>query len=572
MGYTALYRQYRPLVFDGVIGQQHVTTTLMNQIKSGRIAHAYLFAGTRGTGKTSTARIFARAVNCLDLRDGNPCNSCEICGRALSGRLIDIIEIDAASNRGVDEIRDLREKVKYPPAEGRYRVYIVDEVHMLTAEAFNALLKTLEEPPAHVIFILATTEPHKLPATVLSRCQRFDFKRLSVPEITELMDHVVKKAGIEIERDALELIAGCVDGAARDALSLLDQCAASGREKLTLDRVVSILGMAHDKLLFGLSEGLAKRDAAGCIKLINRAVMDGRDTGQLFKDIIHHLRDVLIAKVSPSGLSDMSKEKIKALVALAGGMETNTLIRAINLLSDAQAKARWSPYPAVLLEVAVVKMCEPSMDESFEGLMDRVSRLEDILQTGKGAAAVPQRDKTPETTAPAPVETGDDSTKNDSGEPGSEPGSESGGEQDKEPYKKDKHEAAAANQSRGDITLEQLIKAWDKVLKRLEKGKMGLYTLIRDSKPIKVNGTALVIGSRELYEINREIANSEANRKALADAVFAVTGARFEVKVESSDQKEDFSKDDGEKTISLYQEAAGIFGSALVERLDDNDN
>jgi len=560
MGYTALYRQYRPLVFDGVIGQRHVTTTLMNQIRGGRVAHAYLFAGTRGTGKTSTARIFARAVNCLDLRDGNPCNSCEICGRALSGRLIDIIEIDAASNRGVDEIRDLREKVKYPPAEGRYRVYIVDEVHMLTAEAFNALLKTLEEPPAHVIFILATTEPHKLPATVLSRCQRFDFKRLSVHEITGLMEHVVKKAGIEIDRDALELIAGCVDGAARDALSLLDQCAASGREKLTLDRVVSILGMAHDRLLFGLSEGLAKRDAAGCIKLINTAVMDGRDTGQLFKDIIHHFRDVLIAKVSPSGLYDMSKEKIKALVALAGGMETNTLIRAINVLSDAQAKARWSPYPAVLLEVAVVKMCEPSMDESFEGLMDRVSRLEDVLLTGKGAAAVPQREKTPDTTVSQPVEAVDDSTKNDSGKPGGEP------------FNKDKHEAAAANQSRGDITLEQLTKAWGKVLKRLEKGKMGLYTLIRDSKPMKVNGTALVVGSRKLYEIEHRIANSEANRKALADAVFEVTGARFEVRVESSDQKEGFSQDDGEKKISLYHEAAGIFGSDLVERLEDNDN
>jgi DNA polymerase-3 subunit gamma/tau len=590
MGYTALYRQYRPVVFDQVVGQQHITTTIKNQVTGDKVAHAYLFAGTRGTGKTSTARIFARAVNCSDVQNGNPCNSCEICGRALSGKLMDIIEIDAASNRGVDEIRDLREKVKYPPAEGRYRVYIVDEVHMLTAEAFNALLKTLEEPPSHVIFILATTEPHKLPATVLSRCQRFDFKRLSVSEITELLRHIVEKAGIKIDRDAIELIAGSADGAARDAISLLDQCSTFEQGDLTLDRVTSILGTTHDRLLFGLSEGFACGDAAGCIELLSMAVKDGRDIGQLFKDIIHHLRDILIAKVSPSGIRDMSAEKTQGLLAMADRMEVNSLIRAINVLSEAEAKAKWSTYPGILLEVAVVKMCEPSMDASLEGLIDRLSRLEDIVSKQKVLTANPDKGKAsaPDDREPIAADDREKPQRGSAGEqtpedenrsghesrckPGEADGTRPESKNETKPGEEAQEKTADSQSSRKEIALEQITSDWDKVLKRLEKSKKGLYTLLMNSRPVHVNGTALVIECEALHGIYRDILSSETNRKALTDAVFSATGVRFEIKIESNDSKQGPKGGDTQEAVSLYEEAVGIFGSDLVEALDDKDN
>lgn len=574
MGYTALYRQYRPLGFDQVVGQEHITTTLKNQLIGDRVAHAYLFAGTRGTGKTSTARIFARAVNCLDTQKGNPCNKCEICNLALSGKLMDIIEIDAASNRGVDEIRDLREKVKYPPAEARYRVYIVDEVHMLTAEAFNALLKTLEEPPSHVIFILATTEPHKLPATVLSRCQRFDFKRISVSEITELLQRVVKQADIIIDRGALEVIAVSADGAARDALSLLDKCSTLQQGRLTLDRVVSVLGMANEKLLFGLSAALACRDAAGCITLLNRAIKDGRDTGQLFKDIIYHLRDILIAGVSPSGLSDMSKEKAEHLLMVADKLEVNTLIRAIDVLSEAQAKAKWSAHPGILLEVALVKLCEPSMDSSIEGLIDRISRIEDIVLKGKAPKAASGKDKAPAEDVPEPA--GADSPEEVQGDCTVKPAARGKSRPHEENKSKpDKQSGATAVESRNtqeDIDLEQITAAWDKVLKHLEKSKKGLFTLLKNSRPTEAKGAALVIGCQALHGIYYDIVNSKENKEALREAIYTVTGSGCEVVVESVDNEQSSLQADMEQECGLYEEAVEIFGSHLVEALEDKDD
>lgn len=604
MGYTALYRQYRPLTFDQVAGQQHITTTLRNQVTGDRVAHAYLFAGTRGTGKTSTARILARAVNCADRKDGNPCNRCKTCSRALEGKLMDIIEIDAASNRGVDEIRDLREKVKYPPAEGRYRVYIVDEVHMLTAEAFNALLKTLEEPPSHVIFILATTEPQKLPATVLSRCQRFDFKRIPFPEMVKLLEQVSGEAGIDIDQRALELIAGRADGAARDALGLLDKCFAFEQGNLTLDRVVSVLGMAQDRLLFDLARRLSKRDAAGCIMLLDQAARDGRDTGQLFKDIIYHLRDILITKVAPSGLADLSDKKKEALKALASDWEVNTLIRAINVMAEAEGKAKWSTYPEVFLEVALVKLCEPSMDASLEGIMDRLSRLEDVvLKGGTVKTSTGTEDKAPaggdllpaaadnsaippEEGAGKPDKSRDNETvskvsprqnkESDAGHEkekdktlGNDGGRGDGQERDeseeREDLQRDGHRLGP-----GNVSLELMVAAWGDVLKYLEKHKKGLYTVLMGSRPIQVNEEGmLVVGCKALYGICYEIANSKENRDALRDAVYSVTKAHFDIKIESIDDQGEAVCQSLQEDRSLYEEAVSIFGGDLVERLDD---
>ena len=599
MGYTALYRQYRPLTFDRVAGQQHITTTIKNQVTGDRVAHAYLFAGTRGTGKTSTARILARAVNCTDRKDGNPCNRCKTCSRALEGKLMDIIEIDAASNRGVDEIRDLREKVKYPPAEGRYRVYIVDEVHMLTAEAFNALLKTLEEPPSHVIFILATTEPQKLPATVLSRCQRFDFKRIPFPEMVKLLEQVSGEAGIDIDQSALEHIAGRADGSARDALGLLDKCSAFEKGPLTLDRVVSVLGMAQDRLLFDLSRRLSKRDAAGCIMLLGRAVQDGRDTGQLFKDIIYHLRDILIIKVAPSGLADLSDKKKEALGALTSEWEVNTLIRAINVLSEAEGKAKWSTYPEVFLEVALVKLCEPSMDASLEGIMDRLSRLEDMVFKGVSAGTgdkVPAGGELPPAAednsivspgegAGKPDKSRDSETvskasprQNKKSDAGNEmekdktlenAGSKGDGQNPEEPEEREVLQRDGHRPGPGNVTLEQMEAAWGDVMKYLEKHKKGLYTMLMGSRPIRVNEDMLVVGCEALYGICYEIANSKENRDALGEAVYSVTKAHFDIKIESIDVQREAGRQDLQEDCSLYEEAVSIFGGDLVERLDE---
>ncbi|MGI6702555.1 MAG: DNA polymerase III subunit gamma/tau [Clostridia bacterium] len=627
MGYTALYRQYRPLTFDKVAGQPHITTTLKNQVMGNRVAHAYLFAGTRGTGKTSTARIFARAVNCSNIQQGNPCNSCELCSKALAGKLMDIIEIDAASNRGVDEIRDLREKVKYPPAEGKYRVYIVDEVHMLTAEAFNALLKTLEEPPSHVIFILATTEPHRLPATVLSRCQRFDFKRIPTTEITGLLKQVAEGAGIDIDNQALEHIAGCADGSARDALSLMDKCSIFGGEHLTLDRVVSVLGMANEGLLFGLSEELSARNAAGCIMLLNQAVQEGRDIGQLFKDIIHHLRDILIAKVAPSGLSEMSEDKRDRLLAAAGTIVTNTLIRWINILSEAEAKAKWSTYPDVFLEVALVKLCEPSMDPSPEGIIDRLSRLEDIVlrngavyavpggQAGTTAGGMPvsaqgddgdstggiQAKSCTMTEAKNNTETGEldgvrpdkenhvnTGEKVDAGnhkEASAVPDKEEDGRHitkegaghgdgkgDRAGGKEKTVEAGGDGDSGQNVSLEQMKEAWTKVLGHLENTKKGLYTILEGSRPVEMNGTSLVVGCDALHGIYHDIANRKESKDALGDAVFSVTGARLDISIKDTAGSDETSGDDTGQDCSLYEEAVSIFGSDLVDRIEYKDH
>lgn len=624
MGYTALYRQYRPLVFDKVIGQRHITVTLKNQVTANRIAHAYLFAGTRGTGKTSTARILSRAVNCLDPKGGNPCNRCPICERALASKLMDIIEIDAASNRGVDEIRDLREKVKFPPAEGKYRVYIVDEVHMLTAEAFNALLKTLEEPPAHIIFILATTEPHRLPATVLSRCQRFDFKRIAVAEIVELLKEVAQGAGINIDDEALEHIAGRVDGSARDALSLLDKCFTFSDEPLTLDWVVSVLGMANEELLFGLTEELARDNAAGCIALLNKSMQDGRDTGRLFKDIIYYLRDILIIKAIPTGSSGISEKKRADLLAVADKTEINTLIRWINTLAEAEAKAKWSTYPGVFLEVALVKLCEPSMDASFEGLKDRLARLEGIVASHAQAS---YREKPMEDTgekgldAPGPGANKDikepEERDGDKKEPGRDRDARDGGKGRKGTTKEDsadevkgeKRDSSVdtksdfnkeertdsgikekpgynAGELLGDntedkpntdpetdqqLSLEAIIKDWDAVLKHLERTKKGLYTIIKNSKPVRTKGRMLTIKCDALKGIYQEIANRKENKGALEDAVLTVTGARFDVKIEDTGTEEEDFESYSEGNYNLYEETVKIFGEDLVERLEDED-
>ena len=389
MGYQALYRRYRPARFEDFVGQEAVIKTLRSQVMSGRIAHAYLFCGTRGTGKTSTAKVFARAVNCEHPENGDPCGQCETC-RALSEESsLDILEIDAASNNSVDEIRDLREKVKYPPQVGRYRVYIIDEVHMLSSGAFNALLKTLEEPPAYVVFILATTEPQKLPATILSRCQRFDFHRIPMQQIVARMRVAVEQEGIAAEDAALARIARAAEGGMRDAWSIMDMCLGYAQEDgagLTEALVLRVLGAADRGFLFDFADRLIGADAAGALEMIDRMMRMGREVQVFVRDVSAHLRALMLADVCgeehAADLLDVTQEDAAAYVAQARRTSHTRLMRMLDLFLASETDMKWAAQPRFALETAAIRACEPEDSLQLEALVARVDELERKLREG----------------------------------------------------------------------------------------------------------------------------------------------------------------------------------------------
>ena len=382
--HKALYRVYRPKTFGDVVGQEHIVKTLKNQIKNNNIGHAYLFSGTRGTGKTSTAKIFARAVNCLNPINEEPCNECEICIDALNDNIMDIVEIDAASNNSVDDIRELRESVKYTPSKAKYKVYIIDEVHMLSQGAFNALLKTLEEPPSYVIFILATTEPHKIPATILSRCQRFDFKRVSSKDIASRMSYICKKENIEAEEKALSLIARNSQGALRDALSILDQCMSFGNEKIEYNDVIELLGTVNIDELFELSQSIIDENTKKSLEILNEFIIWGKDIRNLINDLIDHFRNLMVCKVSKDldEIISLPEESIERLKEQSQYVNINDLIRILNILSETQDSMKSSSNTRILAEVTIMKIAQPMFDESKEALIKRIENLEEKIESG----------------------------------------------------------------------------------------------------------------------------------------------------------------------------------------------
>ena len=369
--HKALYRVYRPKTFEDVVGQEHIVKTLKNQIKNNNIGHAYLFSGTRGTGKTSTAKIFARAVNCLNPTDEEPCNECEICVDTLNDNIMDIVEIDAASNNSVDDIRELRESVKYTPSKAKYKVYIIDEVHMLSQGAFNALLKTLEEPPSYVIFILATTEPHKIPATILSRCQRFDFKRVSSRDIANRMAYICEKENIQAEEKALSLIARNSQGALRDALSILDQCMSFGNEKIEYNDVIELLGTVNIDELFELSQAIIDENTKKSLQILNEFIIWGKDIRNLINDLIDHFRNLMVCKVSKDldEIISLPEESIERLKKQSKTININDLIRILNILSETQDSMKSSSNTRILAEITMMKIAQPMFDESKEALI-----------------------------------------------------------------------------------------------------------------------------------------------------------------------------------------------------------
>ena len=382
--HKALYRVYRPKNFSDVIGQEHIVRTLKNQIENNNVGHAYLFCGTRGTGKTSTAKIFSRAVNCTNLHNDEPCNECENCREILEDKTMDVVEIDAASNNSVDDIRELRENVKYSPAKAKYKVYIIDEVHMLSQGAFNALLKTLEEPPSYVIFILATTEPHKIPATILSRCQRFDFKRVTVKDISSRMRYICEKEGIEADEKALNLIARNSQGALRDALSILDQCISFEGNKISYNDVIELLGSVNIEQLFDLAESIIKEDTRKSLQILNDFIIWGKDVRNLVNDLIDHFRNLMVCKISNDldEIISLPEETIDLLKQQAETIDTNNLLRILNILSEAQDGMKISSNPRVLMEVTMMKIAQPMFDESKEALIKRIENLEQKIESG----------------------------------------------------------------------------------------------------------------------------------------------------------------------------------------------
>lgn len=392
MSYIALYRKFRPLCFDDVKGQDHIVTTLKNQIKAGRTSHAYLFCGTRGTGKTSIAKIFAKAVNCENPVDGSPCGECAICKSISAGSSMNVIEIDAASNNGVDNIREIVDEVAYSPAEGKFKVYIIDEVHMLSIGAFNALLKTLEEPPSYVIFILATTEVHKIPITILSRCQRYDFKRITIDTLADRLKELTQKENVQIEEKAVRYIARTADGSMRDALSLLDQCMAFHYEQeLTYDKVLDVLGAVDTEVFSRLLRIVLEGNVTGAISLLEEVVMQGRELTQFISDFTWYMRNLLLIKTADGieDIIDVSTENLARLKEEAKMAENDVIMRYIRILSELSGQIRYASQKRIMVEIALIKLCRPSMETDTQSLTDRIRQVEDKLEKGIPMATVP---------------------------------------------------------------------------------------------------------------------------------------------------------------------------------------
>jgi DNA polymerase-3 subunit gamma/tau len=490
MSYTALYRKWRPLVFEDVVEQEHVVKTIKNTVMSGRIAHAYLFCGTRGTGKTTMAKIFARAINCLNPKDGDPCNECEICRGILSDSILDVVEIDAASNNSVDNIREIRDEVIYAPSQAKYKVYIVDEVHMLSAGAFNALLKTLEEPPAHVVFILATTDPHKLPATILSRCQRFDFKKITPNSIAQRIKHVADASDIQLENNAAFLIAKLADGAMRDALSILDQCIAVGAKNITHQDVLDVIGIVSDDFISEIVDDIINKNVEGLVSGVERLSSNGRDILRFASDLVMYFRNLLICKLSknPEAIVDAGKQYVEKMQGQSDAYSKEHIIAIIKELSSFETQLKYALNQRVFLEVMLISLSVGSYGQSADNsdLLDRISDLENAVKTG---AAVSQNTNAMVMPKQTEAQSGFDGKLQNSIKPPS-------AVSDTKIKKTDTH-----------MELE----VWSEVMSDLKSsGRMMLVTYLASTKAVVADeSTILVVFPSEVASLKSSVAKSE---------------------------------------------------------------
>ena len=503
--HKALYRVYRPKTFEDVVGQEHIVKTLKNQIKNNNIGHAYLFSGTRGTGKTSTAKIFARAVNCLNPINEEPCNECEICVDTLNDNIMDIVEIDAASNNSVDDIRELRESVKYTPSKAKYKVYIIDEVHMLSQGAFNALLKTLEEPPSYVIFILATTEPHKIPATILSRCQRFDFKRVSSKDIASRMAYICKKENIEAEEKALSLIARNSQGALRDALSILDQCMSFGNEKIEYNDVIELLGTVNIDELFELSQSIIDENTKKSLQILNEFIIWGKDIRNLINDLIDHFRNLMVCKVSKDldEIISLPEESIERLKEQSENININDLIRILNILSETQDSMKSSSNTRILAEVTIMKIAQPMFDESKEALIKRIENLEEKIESGN-IKVVTVQDEPKEKIAPQSIQHGS--------------------------VEIQKEDVAYEEVKSEDVKLVEA--SWKKITQKIKDDrKLSIAALLREVNSFNVKDNTLYLIFNDNFSFARSRLGSEETIKYVESIIREVLNRSFNIQI-----------------------------------------
>ncbi|GAA0819364.1 DNA polymerase III subunit gamma/tau [Clostridium tertium] len=539
MGYTALYREWRPQNFYDIVGQEHITTTVKNQILNDRIAHAYLFCGTRGTGKTTTAKVFAKALNCLDLKDEEPCNECEMCRKINDGLAIDVTELDAASNNGVDKIRDIIDDVKYPPQEARFKVYIMDEVHMLSTGAVNAFLKTLEEPPNNVIFILATTDPQKLPITILSRCQRFDFKRINNNEITERLRKIVNEQNALADDKSLNLIARVSDGAMRDALSILDQAISMGNGAVEYDVLINMLGLVTNDHLFNLTNSVIQRNVEKSIGIIDEVVYAGKDIYLFIKDLIAHYRNILMAKVTnnPEEVLDMSEENIALIKEQASKIRAEEVMRYIRILQETESNAKISKQARLYLELAVIKMCKIEYDTSNEVILTRINKLEEGLKNGSlkvvSAASTNKGDSKKEVVTNKPS---------------------------REQPKLRSNDIVANENSK--VTLNDIQRSWKDILERFKARRaMIVYASMLTGKPVECKNGVLTIEYEDQFKFNKDRLEKPEYRAIIQEVLAEI----FREDIKIAFEVEEVSNNEKSTADMLLE----TLGSDMVDILDE---
>lgn len=543
MGHIALYREWRPRTFDEVVEQKYTVAALRQAVISKSIAHAYLFSGTRGTGKTTLAQVFSRAINCLDPQNGNPCNKCDICKGILSGSLLDVIEMDAASNNSVDNIRRLCDEIVFMPSQAKYKVYIIDEVHMLSAGAFNALLKTLEEPPAHAVFILATTEPHRIPPTILSRCQRYEFRRIPVPEISGRLSDICKKDNIKATEEALTTISKLSDGALRDAISLLDQARSAFQKELQKEDILSLVGLVNDEFMYKMALSIAMKSPSKALDLVERLLLDGRDIIKFTGDLAKYFRNVMICHVSenPENLINYPDETIESMKKIASKMSLERVMSVIKSLSALIADLKWSFDPRITFEIALIRLMDhdgltvPDVSEQDETESETdVEQTEDIAKEDPFASS----DNIPQSVSPE---------KEDEEE---EPQSFTDTESFAPAESKERSKSPENN-------AQKISLLWPKLLDELtSSGNMTLYLFLLSAKP-EIDGDKLTITFNSGDDVNcREVSTAE-NLKIISDALFSLTNSRFKVKT-YIDSANESDKSPKENTPLQESQSPGI--------------
>ena len=511
MGYTALYRKFRPITFSELVGQEHITRTLRNQIMADRVGHAYLFNGGRGTGKTSSAKILARAINCLNPKDGEPCNECEICKGALNGSLTDIVEMDAASNNSVEDIRSIREEVNFLPTKAKYRVYIIDEVHMLSPGAFNALLKTLEEPPEHVKFILATTEPQKLPATILSRCQRFDFKRISNEDIIKRLEIVCKESNIEVTEGALKIISVLAEGAMRDALSILERCVQDGENKIDEDKIKDLVGIPKITFVHSIVDAIVEYDIDKALASMDEILNQGKDLNNFLWEIIKYVKDVLIYK--SSGKAELySEDEVTNIKNLSDKVTKEKLVNLIYELSNLENDMKWSTQKTIMFQAGIIKLCSKEIGTGGD-IDDRLEKIENYLKSGKIAIT---NNSTVYNNVPSGVATNNVVRNN-------------------VPKMQVIQTVSNSTVNAQPVTKKysnDLSKSWPKIVNDLKQnGKIVLYTNLMNTSAEQVGDSAVEIKFRKgMTAFGKAVLDKQENIKEISNLVSMACGKNMQIK------------------------------------------